>query len=165
MAKEQNAVAVEVEAPVKEVSKTDLYKEHLQKIISARVGKTISKEKAWAIFKDLIHGTVEFVFNTEDNVLPLAGVGTFKILKTVARGKKAGLDAEGNPIPGAKAYEFVPRAKMYFSSSVDKGLEQRYGLADYGLEVKSYGLYAKDTETVAEGTVVGEKVETKSDEL
>lgn len=137
-------------------SKTDRFKEHLQKIIAQSIGAKVSKEKAWSLFKNFNFGTVEFCANEEDGVLSLAGVGTFKVIKTEPRGKKAGLDKDGKPIPGAKPYEFIPRMKTYHSDKVAQFLAQHYGQEDFGVEFKSVGLFAKDAEvedTAAQATV------------
>lgn len=138
--KEVKSVGVE-----KKVSKTEQFKVHLQKIIFQELGVKVSKDKAWNLFKAVILGTVEFTLKDADNKLPLAGVGTFEVLKTKPRGSKAGLDEEGNPKEGAKVWPFVPRMRCYFSSVVDKMLEQFYGLEDHGVEMKSYGIFREDS--------------------
>lgn len=129
---------------VKEMSKTEQYKVHLQKIVAQELGVKVSKDKAWNLFKAVINGTVQFVLKLDDQKMPLAGVGTFEVLKTKPRGTKAGLDENGNAIPGAKVWEFVPRMRLYFSSVVDKQLEQFFGLEDHGIEMKDYGIFVTD---------------------
>lgn len=158
---------------VKERSKTDLYKEHIQKIIFQTLGVKVSKDKAWSLFKNVIHGTEEFVLNIESTTdeegkksgkkLPLAGVGTFCILETKPRGSKAGLDKDGNPIEGAKVWDCVPRFRFYPSSVTDKMIEQVYGLADHGVEIEHYGLYA--SEQVVEEEPKSEKKTAKKAEV
>lgn len=140
---------------VKERSKTDCFKEHIQKIIYQTTGMKVSKDKAWAMFKNIIHGTTEFVLNIEgeEKKLPLAGVGTFCILETKPRGSKAGLDKDGNPIEGAKIWDCVPRFRFYPSSVTEKMVEQVYGCADHGIEVEHYGIF-KTADEVAEGIEV-----------
>lgn len=140
----------------KGVSKTDAYKVHLQKIIYQELGVKVSRDKAWNLFKSVIHGTVEHVLNIEDRKLPLAGVGTFEILETKPRGSKAGLDKDGNPIEGAEAWACVPRFRFYTSSVIDKLVEHSYGLGDHDIEEKHYGVYKEETSAVE----VEEAVET-----
>jgi nucleoid DNA-binding protein len=134
----------------KKVSKTDNFKAHVQAIVKQVLGVKVSKAKAWELFKAIMNGTLEFTAKDEQNALSLAGIGTFKVLKTAARGKKAGFDADGKPIEGAKVYPFVPRAKFYYSESAQKYLEQFFGLEDHGVELKDTGLFAKDAEVVEE---------------
>ena len=130
---------------VKNPTKTDLVKKNTQAIIKQTLGVKVSKEKAWELFKNLIHGTVELTMNVEGKSIPLSGVGTFEVLETKPRGSKAGLDKDGNAIEGAKVWDCVPRFRFYPSSTIDKMLEQEYGLADHGIEMKHYGIYAAET--------------------
>lgn len=130
--------------------KTDLYKEHVQRIIEQELGEKVSKDKAWTLFKAIIHGTVEFTLNQEDLKLPLAGVGNFEILKTKPRGSKAGLDKEGNPIEGATPWEFVPRFRFYPSVAVDRVVENSFDFGDHDIEPKHYGIYVEDLDEVPE---------------
>lgn len=114
--------------------KTDLFKKHLQSIIKNRLGERYSKKDSWELFKSIIHGTVEFVSELEDNRLPLAGVGIFEILKTKPRGRKK-----------EEGWEFVPRYKFYPSVKINNYLEQifefdNHNLDDYG----GYGLFNED---------------------
>lgn len=131
--------ATEVEK--KELSKTDAYKVHIQKIIFQELGVKVSRDKAWSLFKAIIHGTVEHVLHIEDKKLPLAGVGTFEVLETKPRGSKAGLDKDGNAIEGVEAWPCVPRFRFYPSSVVDNLVEYSYGLGDHQVEEKHYGIY------------------------
>jgi hypothetical protein len=135
---------------VKERSRTDLFKEHVQKMIYQTLGVKVSKDKAWAMFKNMIHGTTEFVLNIEgdEKKLPLAGVGTFCILETKPRGSKAGLDKDGNPIEGAEVWNCVPRFRFYPSSVTAKMVEQVYGCADHGIALSHYGIFKTEDETV-----------------
>lgn len=148
----------------KDRSKTDVFKEHVQKIIFQSLGVKVSKDKAWALFKNMTHGTTEFVLNLEDKSLPLSGVGTFAILETKPRGSKAGLDKDGNKIDGAKVWPCVPRYRFYPSSVTEKMIEQVYGLEDHGVEVKHYGIYAADEVVVDDGAdeIVDEAAEAKA---
>lgn len=146
-------------------AKTERFKEHLQAIIFQKLGAKVSKEKAWDLYKAFNFGTVEFVANEPDLTLSLAGVGTYKVLKSEARGKKAGVDKDGNAIAGAKAYEFVPRFKTYHSDKIAKFLAQKFGQEDFGVEFTSVGLFAKDAATgtaEAPKTVAPKKTEAKT---
>lgn len=160
---EVNETKAEV-TEAKQKSKTERYKEHLQKIVYQQLGMKVSKDKAWNLFKAIQHGTVEFVVNlpaeegtvgegtgeegrTRERTLPLAGVGTFKILETKPRGSKAGLDKEGKPIEGATAWPCVPRFRFYPSSKVDQYIEWKYGLGDHtDVKEEHYGIFAPDLE-------------------
>lgn len=155
MAEVKNEATVDAKE-VKERSKTDRFKEHVQKIIFQELGVKVSKDKAWSLFKAITHGTFEFVLNEEDKKLPLAGVGTYEILETKPRGSKAGLDKDGNPIEGAEAWECVPRPRFYPSSVMNKMVEQVYGLADHGVEIEHYGIF-KAEEPIAEKVEKAEK--------
>jgi hypothetical protein len=136
----------------KKVSRTDLFKAHIQALLKQTMGVKVSKDKAWEVFKSIQKGVVEFVAKDEKNQLPLAGVGTYKILKSPARGKR-------------ESYKFVPRMKLYFSDAVQKYLEQFFGLADHGVELKDTGLFltegAEDqlTETEEPVEVASEEAE------
>lgn len=163
----------------KDRSKTDVYKEHLQKIIFQQLGVKVSKDKAWSLFKAVMHGTTEFVLAIEPEVveakeeggeeknkgrkLPLAGVGTFCILETKPRGSKAGLDKDGNPIEGAKVWPCVPRFRFYPSSVTDKRIEQEYGLAEHGVEIEHYGIFVDGDAAPAPAEEEVKKEDKKSD--
>lgn len=150
----------------KELTKTDAYKVHLQKIIHQELGIKVSRDKAWGLFKAIIHGTVEHVINLEgaEKKLPLAGVGTFEILETKPRGSKAGLDKDGNPIEGAEAWPCVPRFRFYPSSVIDNLVEFSYGLGDHDIEVKHYGVYKTEEAVEAKAEEVNDAVEAKAEE-
>ena len=81
-------------------SKTDNFKEHVQKIVSDTLEVEVSKEKAWKLFKNLERGTMQFVAVDEDNRLPIAGVGIYEIVFSKPTDKKAGMvkDENGNEI-------------------------------------------------------------------
>ena len=49
------------------------FKAHLQALVKDRLGIKVSKETAWALFKDVIFGTVQFTVNTSDKFLSLSG--------------------------------------------------------------------------------------------
>jgi hypothetical protein len=154
-----------------ERSKTEVFKEHLQKVIYQTLGIKVSKSKAWDLFKATTHGTVEFVLNLPTTTneegeesakkLPLAGVGTFEILETKPRGSKAGLDKDGNPMDGVTPWPCVPRFRFYPSSTIDNLCEYKYGLGNHEITEKHYGLFVEDeaVEAVAEtDTAVEEAV-------
>lgn len=141
---------VNMSEALKDRSKTEVFKEHLQLIIFQQTGKKVSKSKAWEMFKAIVHGTVEFTLNLpkesdeDERKLPLAGVGTFQILETSPRGSKAGLDKEGNPIEGATPWPCVPRFRFYPSSTIDTLCEFKYGLGGHEVNEKHYGLFTED---------------------
>lgn len=159
---EENKV---VETEAKEVSKTEKFKEHIQKIIWQTTGKKVSKSVAWELYKNIYHGSVEFVLNDADHKVPLAGVCTLEILETKPRGSKAGLDKDGNPIEGAEVWEVVPRMRVNSSSVVNKYVEWKYGLGNHtDVEEKHYGIFKSDEETEAEFKAKAEKkAEKKAD--
>lgn len=135
----------------KKVSKTDLYKQHLQRIIYQQLGVKVSKDKAWQLFKGVQKGTLEFVTKLEDHKLPLAGIGTYEIIETKPRGSKAGLDKDGKPIEGAKPWPCVPRYRFYPSSVIDDLVEKAYGLGDHDdVKEEHYGLYVEANDSVPE---------------
>lgn len=145
--------------------KTVMFKEHIQKIIYQQTGFEVSKDKAWNLFKAIIHGTVQFVLK-QDRVVPqdanfeeqsyetrtlsLAGVGKFSILESKARGKKAGLDADGNKIDGVEPWETVPRFRFRPSSMIERVVNAFYGHAEEGYKETNYGIYAADEPVTAE---------------
>lgn len=149
------------ETTVKEPSKTDKFKEHLQKIIKDTTGNKVSKQTAWDLFKNLIAGTVEFVENqplekaeAEEGAeealgartLPLAGVGRFEILNVKPRASKAGLKKNENGEwvrdESLKVWPFVPRFRFRPSSKISDRLEKVFGLADHeDVKIEHYGLF------------------------
>lgn len=136
------------ETPSKEKTKTEAFKTHLQimikDVLGPKIKGRISQKEAWDLFKEIMNGTIEYVYNDKANSLSLAGIGKFAILKSDPRGLKAGLDKDGNKIEGAKVWEFVPRFRFYASSKVDDDLAKRYGLIeDEGNKVKQthYGVF------------------------
>lgn len=123
-------------------TKTDDYKVHLQKIVYQELGIKVSKDKAWSLFKAIIHGTVEHIIHIQDKKLSLSGVGTFQVLETKPRGSKAGLDENGKAVEGAEVWPCVPRFRFYPSSVIDNLVEKSYGLGNHeDLEEKHYGIY------------------------
>ena len=75
---------------VKEVSETEKFKAHIQRIIFQETGKKVSKSVAWNLYKAMIHGSFEYTLNMEDNKagekkLPLSGVCTFEVINTKPR--------------------------------------------------------------------------------
>lgn len=141
----------------KALSKTETYKTHLQRIIYQELGVKVSRDKAWTLFKSIMHGTVEHVTELakNDQSLPLSGVGTFEVKKAGPRGSKAGLDKDGKPIEGAVPWPFVPRMRWFPSSSIDKQLEQEFGLAEHGITPKHYGLYRDENDVAVDSNDEG----------
>lgn len=155
---------------VKEQSKTDKFKEHLQKIFKDTAGIKISKATAWDLFKEIILGTVEFVENQplekaeegdEDSLgvrrLPLAGVGAFEVLNVKPRATKAGLrkDEQGNWVrdESLKVWPYVPRFRFRPSSKISERLEKVFGLAEHDIEINHYGLFAQEAAKAEEAPV------------
>lgn len=145
----------------KEQSKTDAFKEHLQKIIKATAGVKVSKATAWNLFKDIILGTVEFTENQplekaeegdEESLgvrrLPLAGVGAFEVLNVKPRASKAGLKkneaGEWVRDESLKVWPYVPRFRFRPSSKISERLEKVFGLAEHDIEIAHYGKFASD---------------------
>lgn len=153
MSKETVAATEKVET--KERSKTDVYKEHLQAIIFQTTGNKVSKDKAWELFKNITHGTLQHVLNLPDKRLSLAGVGSFEILEAKPRGERAGLDKDGNTIKGAEVWACSPKYRFYPSASIEAVVEAAYGHGT--VETKNYGIYNKVDE------VKEEKAEAKAD--
>lgn len=157
----------------KQVSKTEQFKGHLQKVVKQSLGVKVSKETAWNLFKDVINSTVEFTLNAKgvsakdskgndiikgENVLPLAGIGNFEILKTAPRKSKAGYKEVKVEVDGKetkklvkddtlKVWPFVPRFRFYPSVAIDRVVEKYFDLGDHeDLELKHYGDFASQEE-------------------
>lgn len=159
----------------KEKSKTEEFKEYYQKVVQAQLGVKVSKQKAWDFFKATVLGTVNFVINLPEEGeakkqrLPLAGIGSFEVLKSQAKGKKAGFNEDGTPMAGVKQWPFNPRFKFYPSQVIEQILEQHYDLTDHGIEIKDYALVAdtvkeepKETKETKEPKEVAPKEEPKA---
>ena len=131
-------------------SKTDNFKEHVQKIVSDTLEVEVSKEKAWKLFKNLERGTMQFVAVDEDNRLPIAGVGIYEIVFSKPTGKKAGMvkDENGNEIkdPTLEVWNYVPRYKVRPSSTVKEELYTIFKCPGYKKEVEWLGTLKKDIE-------------------
>lgn len=159
------------------VTKTQLFKKHLQAIIFKVTGKKVSQDKAWELYKSIQAGTLEFVYNQEDKKLSLAGLGRYEIKETKPTGKKAGfvkvmdengkpkLDEEGHTIEvkdeSLPVWDVVPRYKFYPSTAVDEVLYALYNCPGEYKEPKHYGIYDVDTEEVCDS--VEESVEEVSE--
>lgn len=149
-------------------SKTDVFKEHLQIIIEDTLGKKVSKQAAWDLFKNIQLGVVEFTLNQEDNKLPLAGVGRYEVVKTKPRGTKAGLkrgETLGEWLPDSTLtpWEFAPKFKFYPSVAVDSVVEKYFNLGDHDVELPKLGLYS---EAIKEEPIGVEKsVEEQTEEV
>ena len=159
----------------KKVSKTELFKSHLQLIIKDSLGVKVSKDKSWELFKSIMGGTTEFVLNQEDLKLPLAGVGNFEVIKTEPRGSKAGFREERTTgedgkvtktlvrDESLKVWPFVPRYRFYASSLVEKVVENHFNLGDHDIEPKHYGLYVDREEDTSEESKSKSKKSVKED--
>lgn len=126
-----------------EVSLTDEFKDFYQELVKNVTGEQLSKAKAWELFKATFLGTIQFVSDlplNDEQVrrLPIAGIASFEIQNKQPSGKRAGLDKDGNKIEGAKVWEYVPKVKIYPSGKINKLIEQKYGLEDYGLKFPEY---------------------------
>jgi hypothetical protein len=69
--------------------RTANFKASLQKnftnILGTRLAKEISNDVAYKIFKESFDSMVDFVLTEKENILPLSGVGTFRINMTPPR--------------------------------------------------------------------------------
>jgi hypothetical protein len=106
-------------------SKTEEFKIYLQEKISEVLGVKVSKQKAWDLFKETEKAPFSFMLNAWDEAgkpaiaygakikeltLPLAGVGTFKIITT------------------GKEDDFSVKGRYYISSAVDNAIKERLGI-------------------------------------
>ena len=135
----------------KEQSKTQLFQSHIQEIVYQVTGKKVSRDTAWKLYKALMNGSVEFTLNQPEDAkgnrtVSLAGVGKFTVSKSEPRGAKAGLDKDGNPVEGAEVWEFVPRVKFSFSSSVKAKVEGHFGFGEDPKEWEKTGIFKEDNE-------------------
>ena len=131
-------------------SKTERFKEHVQKIVSDTLGVEVSKDRAWNLFKNIEKGTMQFVALDEDNRLPIAGVGIYEIVFSKPTGKKAGFvkDEDGNEVkdPTLEVWDYVPRYKVRPSSTVKEELYTIFKCPGYKKEVEWLGALKEDTE-------------------
>lgn len=125
------------------VSKTDLFKEHIQKIIEDSLGVKVSKVKAYELFKDIFYGIIDFVIEDSENNVSLIGLGKFQIYKSVPKMSKAGLDKNGNPT-GEKAWDFVPRFKFRESAKVAEQLAKHYGFISGESGIPKVGIFKEE---------------------
>lgn len=110
--------------------KTDAFKMHLQAIINDTLGVKVSKETSWNLFKTMIYGSLQFTCMQEDKRVPLSGVGTFEVIKAGARGSKK---EEGKTN--------TPKFRLYFSSTLERALEELMGERQIPEDFKGIGLY------------------------
>lgn len=115
-------------------AKTDAFKQHLQVMIKDRLDVKVSKETAWSMFKDFMHGTQQFVVSQEDKRLPLAGVGSFEVISIRARGKKK----EETGLDTLAKFRFYPSSTMHTATDYYMGVselpEDLVGLGLYNME-------------------------------
>ena len=131
-------------------SKTERFKEHVQKIVSDTLGVEVSKEKAWNLFKNIERGTMQFVALDEDNRLPIAGVGTYEIVFSKPTGKRAGFikDENGNEVkdPTLEVWNYIPRYKVRTSSTIENELYNIFKCPGHTKEVNYLGTLKEDKE-------------------
>ena len=143
-------------------SKTERFKEHVQKIVSDTLGVEVSKEKAWKLFKNIERGTMQFVALDEDNRLPIAGVGTYEIVFSKPTGKRAGFvkDENGNEVkdPTLEVWKYKHRYKVRTSSTIENELYNIFKCPGHAEEVNYLGV-------LKEGKEVDEAVNTSSKDV
>ena len=131
-------------------SKTERFKEHVQKIVSDTLEVEVSKEKAWSLFKNIERGTMQFVALDEDNRLPIAGVGTYEIVFSKPTGKRAGFvkDENGNEVkdPTLEVWKYIPRYKVRTSSTIENELYNIFKCPGHTEEVDYLGALKEDIE-------------------
>lgn len=94
----------------KEPSRTTKFQLRLQTVISEAVGKKVSRQAAWDLFKQIVSATVQDV--VEHGRLPLQGVGTFEIIQAGARKSKL------------ITHHFVPKFRFRPGSKISQYLEK-----------------------------------------
>lgn len=129
-------------APV-EVSRTTRFQNELQANLGLILGKKISRETAWKLYKECIDTTVVFVSKDEEKKLPLSGVGTFQIKmspprKPVVREGEEPKKSKYADLPELPRFRFKPseRYRKYL-------LEE---LTDYKEPVEEESLKAESSE-------------------
>lgn len=93
-------------------------KEDVQELLQKRfeaVGAAVSKENAWKLFKEAIHGIVDLCLEDQDNAVSLSGIGKFEILKVAPRQSKVGV------------VEYIPRLRFRPSTRINEYLEEKMG--------------------------------------
>lgn len=132
------------------IKTTEVVKRHIQLIIKDTLGVNVSKQKAWELYKDIMWGMAELTTVIDQHNIPLAGVGKYKINHSKPRGAKAGLDKNGKPFPGMKAWDYVPHFKFYPSTAVKTYIEQLLGFEELESSLKFHGiLVSEDAEDKA----------------
>lgn len=122
----------------KQLSQKEQYVEHIQGLMELTLGVKVSKAKVWDFIKDFNLATMLFTLKQPKETLSLAGVAKHRVVRSTPRGAKAGLDAEGKKIDGAKVWDFVPRYRVKVSSKMENILEQVLGQEDHAIEVPDY---------------------------
>lgn len=113
---------------------TDYFKDHIQAIVSQRLQMKVSKQDSWGLFKDIIHGTVEFTYNLPEMRVPLSRVGIFEVLKSTPSGRKKD-----------ENWEYVPKFRFYPSETIDNLLEQVLDFEEHGVDVEHYGVFSSES--------------------
>jgi hypothetical protein len=121
----------------KAMSKTEEFKTMLQAKVAEVLGAKVSKQKAWDLFKEMEKAPYAFILNAYEKdgnpeiaygakikslELPIAGVGTFKVITTGSTEK------------------FSVKGRFYLSSAIDRAIKERLGFevaADEATEVET----------------------------
>lgn len=118
-AEAQAARRVKTEA---EMTRTEKFQVALQSAFSEILGKKISRDQAWKLFKESFDTSVNFLVLDAENRLPLSGIGTFEIRKSKPRPP-----VSGAPSKLAK-YETIPHLKFKPSSRYRDFLFAKFGI-------------------------------------
>lgn len=105
--------ADEPEAVLKEkgtVSRTQVFQDAIKDALTAELGKKISRDQSWKIFKAIISTTVQEV--AKNGRAPLQGVGTFEVIKAGCRKSKL------------VTHNFVPKFRFRPGSKIDEFLDR-----------------------------------------
>lgn len=148
------------------LQETDTFKTHIQKILEQNLGITVSKDKAWNVFKLLIKSTIHYVVQIPpdakgNSTLSIAGLFKIQIQRKQPKGVKAGyppiMDASGRRVAGYKSerdpnlpvWAFVPRLKVTMSTAIQRAVETFFNLPTKEREeFASAGIFLEDTSEV-----------------
>lgn len=105
------------------------FRSYLKETASDVIGLPLDERQALTIFKVLMRTPLRFLMTLEEEdfdpnnerSLAVAGIGKFKIINTVAQGKRKSLVGEG---------EAYPRYKFYPSSIMEHEVEMLHGIGD-----------------------------------
>jgi len=93
-------------------TKTDAFKQKLQKEFGEVLGTKISKDKAWALYKAGMATVVDFVVDDKDLCLALSGVGKFEVLKKQPRKVQGRTPKLEGKIPFLPLFRFRPSERI-----------------------------------------------------